>query len=346
MRRIRDLSCGGRRVYMETTIRRVDCPSCSSVIRESLAWLATNPHYTKRFVRAVGRRCKDATVKSVAEEFSLDWHTVKEIDKEYMRDQLKKAGNPAPRKMGVDELSVEKGHRYRVIVSDLERRRAIWFGGKGKSKADLDLFFLENGEKRNEKIELVAMDMSQAFQNSAKEHVPDAVLLFDKFHVTQKICDALDEIRKSEYERLTGHERAFIKGQKYVLLRNRENLDHNGQKSLKLLLNANKRLQTSYLLKESFDQFWTYTSEAWARKFFDRWKESLKWQRLKPLEEFAAMVERHWKGIIAHLGLKDIPLGFVEGLNNKIRVIQRRSYGLRDEEYLRLKVLTSMLPKL
>ena len=312
---------------------------------ESIEWLAANPHYTKRFVRAVGRRCREASIKSIAKEFRLDWHTVKELDKEYMQEQLKRAGHPAPQKLGIDEISIEKGHRYRVVVSDLERRRAIWFGGKGKSKADLNLFFIENGEKRNSKITLVAMDMSQAFQNSVRENVPKATLLFDKFHVIQKLCDALDEVRKSEYRRLTGYDRTFIKGQKYVLLRNRENLDHKGRQSLALLLKANKRLQTAYLLKESFDQFWTYSSLTWARKFFENWKDALKWQRIKPLEEFAAMVDRHWNGIVAHLTIEGIPLGFVEGLNNKIRVIQRRAYGLRDEEYLRLKVLTSMLPE-
>lgn len=314
--------------------------------RESLDWIAANPRYTKRFVRAVGRRCRETTIKDVAEDFFLDWDTVKQLDKEYMQDQLKAQGKPLPTKIGVDEISIRKGHYYRVVVSDLERRRPIWFGGKGKSKKDLDAFFLENGEKRNREILLVAMDMSQAFQASVRENVPQTGLLFDKFHVMQKLCDALDEVRKSEYQRLTGNARTFVKGQKYVLLSNRENLDHKGRKSLSLLLKANKRLQTAYLLKESFDQFWTYRSDTWARKFFSNWRDSLKWQRLKPLEEFATMVERHWDGIVAHLHIEDIPLGFVEGLNNKIRVIQRRAYGLRDEEYLRLKVLTCMCEKL
>ena len=96
-----------------------------------------------------------------------------------------------------------------------------------------------------------------------------------------------------------------------------------------------------------FSQLWDYRREAGARKFFGNWKASLKWQRLGPFEKFAAMVERNWDGVVAYCRLKDkIPLGFVEGLSNKIRVIQRRAYGLRDEEYLRLKVLTCMLPEL
>lgn len=157
--------------------------------------------------------------------------------------------------------------------------------------------------------------------------------------------EALDKVRKAEYARLSGEKRRYIKGQKYVLLSHRENLTADGKKSLKTLLAANKQLNTAYLLKESFGQLWDYKSEAWARKFFDNWKASLKWQRLKPDEKFAEMIERHWDGIAAYCNPENkVSLGFVEGLNNKIRVFQRRAYGLRDEEYLRLKVLTSMLP--
>jgi transposase len=101
------------------------------------------------------------------------------------------------------------------------------------------------------------------------------------------------------------------------------------------------------LLKESFDQRWGYSREGWARRFFDNWKKSLKWQRVKPFEQFAAMVEQNWEGIAVYYRLEEkIFLGFVEGMYTKIRVIQRRAYGLRDEEYLRLKVLTCMLPEI
>jgi transposase len=159
--------------------------------------------------------------------------------------------------------------------------------------------------------------------------------------------EALDKVRKSEYARLSSKDRKFIKGQKYTLLSHRENLSTNGRKGLTKLLEANKRLSTAYILKEQFGQLWDYQSEAWARKFFDNWKSSLKWQRLKPYEKFAEMIERHWDGIAAYcISESKISLGFVEGLNNKIRVIQRRAYGLRDEEYLRLKVLTCMLSEL
>ena len=101
------------------------------------------------------------------------------------------------------------------------------------------------------------------------------------------------------------------------------------------------------MLKESFGQLWDYEREGWARRFFENWRASLKWQRLKPYEKFARMIDSHWDGIAAHCEPENkVPLGFVEGFNNKIRVLQRRAYGLRDEEYLRLKILTCMLPEI
>ena len=159
--------------------------------------------------------------------------------------------------------------------------------------------------------------------------------------------DALDVVRKAEYRRLSGKDRSFIKGQKFTLLSRRKNLELKGRQALTKVLAANKRLNTAYLLKESFGQLWDYELEGWAIRFFENWRASLKWQRLKPYDKFAEMIEQHWDGIASHCKPENkVPLGFVEGLNNKIRVIQRRAYGLRDEEYLRLKVLTCMLPKL
>ena len=191
------------------------------------------------------------------------------------------------------------------------------------------------------------MDMWKPFRKSTQAHAPNASILFDKFHILRHLGDALDQVRKMEYARLTGSQRKFIKGQKYVLLSHRKNLTSEGRQSLKLLLKANKRLNTAYILRESFDQLWTYNSEVWARKFFDNWKVQLRWQRLAPYEKFASMIERHWDGISVYCKPENkVALGFVESFNNKIRVIQRRAYGLRDEEYLKLKILTTNLPEL
>jgi transposase len=346
-RQIRDLSSADTRIYLQFEVRRVRCRSCGQVKREHLAFLADNPFYTKRFAFYVGRRCVNATIKDVAQELHLDWHAVKELDKQYMRAQLAKAGKPAPKAIGIDEISIRKGHTYRIVVSDLIRRRPIWFGGEDRKEASMALFYEWLGETKTRGIRLAVMDMWKPFRNATRAAAPQAAILFDKFHIMKHLGEALDKIRKTEYARLSGNNRRFIKGQKYTLLSNRENLTLEGRKSLKLLLAANKRLNTAYLLKESFGQLWSYQSEAWARRFFENWRASLKWQRLAPYEKFAEMIDRHWDGIAAYCKPENkVSLGFVEGLNNKIRVIQRRAYGLRDEEYLRLKILTCMLPVL
>jgi transposase len=335
------------RIYLAFEVRRVECRSCGKVKRERLEFLADNPFYTKRFAYYVGRRCRSATIKDIAAELKLDWHAVKELEKQYMVAQLAKAGRPGPKVIGIDEISISKRHTYRIVVSDLVRQRPIWFGGEDRSQASMGQFYEWLGKRKTQRIGLAVMDMWKPFRNATQAYAANAAILFDKFHVLRHLGEALDKVRKSEYARLSGHQRRYIKGQKYTLLSRWDNLTLESRQALKTLLAANKRINTAYLLKESFGQLWSYEREGWARRFFENWRASLRWQRLKPYEKFAEMIDRHWDGIAAYCKPENkVSLGFVEGLNNKIRVIQRRAYGLRDEEYLRLKILSCMLPAL
>jgi transposase len=262
-----------------------------------------------------------------------------------MEAQLKRAGSPGPKAIGIDEIAIRKGHSYRIVVSDLVRRRPIWFGGEDRSEKSMGEFYAWLGPKKSSRIRLAVMDMWKPFRLATAAHAPQAAILFDKFHVMRHLGEALDAVRKSEYRRVAGRDRRYIKGQKYTLLSRKENLTIDGKRALKTLLSANKRLNTAYVLKESFGQLWSYEREGWARRFFENWRAGLKWQRLKHYEKFAEMIDRHWDGIAAYCRPENkVWLGFVEGLNNKIRVIQRRAYGFRDEPYLRLKILTCMLP--
>ena len=309
--------------------------------------MSNNPFYTKRFAWYVGRRCRNSAIRDIAKELHLDWKTVKELEKQYMQEQLKKQGQAKPKVIGIDEISVQKGHKYRIVVSDLEKRIPIWFGGIDRSEESMNMFYEWLGPAKTKHIRLAVMDMWKAFEKSAIKNIPQAAILYDKFHILSHLGDALDQVRKNEYARLPKSQQKYIKGQKYNLLSHPENLKLSGRQALNELLRVNKRLNTAYLLKESFGQLWGYKSEAWARKFFDNWKAALKWQRLEPFDKFVKLIERHWTGIASFCQEENkLPLGFVEGLNNKIRVIQRRAYGLRDEEYLRLKILTAMLPEL
>ena len=211
MRRVRDLPNGDVRIYLELETRRVRCRCDGSVKGERLSFLADNPHYTKRFAWYVGRRCRESTIKDVADELKLHWHTVKDLEMQYMRAQLERFGTPGPKVIGIDEISIGKGQTYRIVVSDLIRGRAIWFGGEDRKEASMHQFYDWLGEKKARGIRLVVMDMWRPFYNVAQERVPHAAILYDKFHVIKQPNEALDEVRKSEYARLQGEQRRYIR---------------------------------------------------------------------------------------------------------------------------------------
>jgi transposase len=334
-------------MYIDFERWRVYCLRCRSVFVERLDWLAANPRYTKRFALHVGELCREMTVATVAQRERLHHSTVRELDRLYMEQQLAKAGLPAPRIIGVDEISIRKGHTYRIVVSDIERGRPIWVGGSGRTEKDLDLFFAHLGPAKTRRIKQAVMDMWKAFRNSVTKHVPGVFIVYDKFHIIRHLNDALDEVRRSEYRRLVGKDRSYIKGTRYTLLTKRKNLLLTGRQALRKLFKANKRLYVAYTLKETFDQLWDFKTPGGARRFFERWRESLKWQRLRAYEKFAKMIDRHWDGIVSYCDpANKCSLGMVEGLNTKIRVLQRRAYGYHDEEFLKLKILAAFLPPL
>lgn len=341
------MSAIGWRIYLRFERWRVYCPRCRAVFVERMDWLAKNPRYTARYALHVGALCREMTNQAVALSERLHHSTVKDLDKLYMAKQVARAGLPTPRAIGVDEIAVRKGHEYRVVVSDLVRARPIWVGGQGRSEADLDLFFAALGPKKSLRIQVAAMDMWRPFRNSVERHAKNAQIVFDKFHIMRHLSDALDAVRRHEYKRVSEKDRTFIKGQRYTLLSHRDNLTLEGRASLKKLLKANKRLNTAYLLKESFGQLWDYKDPIWARAFFERWRDSLRWQRLTPYERFANMIENHWEGIVSYCYPENkVSLGMVEGINNKIRVLQRRAYGYHDDDYLNLKIVAAFLPPL
>ena len=194
----RDLSSAGFRIVLELEVRRVACRTCGSVKRERLDFLADNPHFTKRFAFYVGRRCRQASIRDVAAELKLTWNTVKALEMQYMRAQIGRAGTPGPKAIGIDEISIRKGHNYRIVVSDLVRKRPIWFGGDDRSEASMAQFYAWLGPKKTDNIRLIVMDMWKPFRNVARDQAPQAAILFDKFHIMRHLGEALDKVRKTE----------------------------------------------------------------------------------------------------------------------------------------------------
>ena len=257
---------------------------------ERLDWLADNPFYTKRFAFFVGRRCRDTAIKEVAEELFLDWHTVKELDKQYMTEQLRRAGNPAPRVIGIDEISIGKGHSTASWSATWIARRAIWFGGQDRSEASMDEFYAWLGPEKSRQNPAGGHGHVESVPQLHPQGgpCPAGVDPLRQVPRPRPLQDAMDKVRKSEYARLTGPGRRFIKGQKYALLSHWENLSLEGRKALKLLvqrqqafahgLSAQRILRSALGLRVPAGPDASSTTGATA----------FKWQRLKPYEKFAA----------------------------------------------------------
>ncbi len=195
---MRDFSSGDTPVYLEFEVCRLRCRACAKVTREQIDFLADNPFYTKRFAWFVGRRCRVSTIKDVAEELNLHWEAVKTLEMQYMRAQLAKAGTPGPKAIGIDEISIRKGHTYRIVVSDLVRHRPIWFGGDDRTERSMAQFYEWLGPKKARGIRLAVMDMWKPFRTAMQTHAPQAAILFDKSHIMRHLGEALDKVRKAE----------------------------------------------------------------------------------------------------------------------------------------------------
>jgi len=342
---VRALSCQGLEVWLEYEEWRVKCPTTGKATKEMIPGVLLTRRFTEALADDIGRYADRTSVLEASRRYNIDYKTALAFEKAYLARKWDNAPEVNPTRIGVDEIHLGK-MGYRVVVSDLDAGRPIWLGGTDRSQESFEAFFAWLGEEKTKQIRLGVMDMWKPYLAALKKFCPDADVVFDKFHVVAKMSEALDDVRRSEYARLNGEERKFIKGQRFNLLANRGNLSQKGREELAQTFKANQRLYTAYLLKEDFDRLWSYKSEAWMRKFWLSWKERLKRKRLAPFQKVVRMVESHWEGIASWCRVENhVPLGFVEGMNSRIRKIQAQGYGYKDLKHLDLKILTCMLPE-
>ena len=250
--------------------------------------------------------------------------------------------------IGIDEMSIKKRHIYRIVVSDLETKTRHLVRRRGRTEADMDQFYAFLGKEKAAKIRLAVMDMWKPFRNSTQAHAPKRPILFDKFHVLRHLGEALDKIRKAEYARLTGDQAQVHQGPEIRSVLAQGKSDPRRQAEPEAAAQAPTSGSTRPICCANSSISFGHTVPKPGRESSSTTgKRNCAGSVSKPYEKFAAMIERHWDGIAAYCKPENkVALGFVEGLNNKIRVIQRRAYGLRDEEYLKLKILTTGLPEL
>lgn len=346
LRSVKDLSFGPfSRVWVEVMQCRVQCVSCG-VRSEELDFVEPRVGYTKRLAGAVALACREIrSIKAVAGQFGLHWSTVKEIDKKALQACLPAVGDTEATLLGVDEFAVKRGQHYGTTVIDAQTGQVLYVG-EGRDEGALGRFFEALGPENCDRIKAIAMDAWRGYAKAKRKYCPKAATVYDPFHVIQMFSQkVIDRVRIDEYQKASASDKTVIRGSKYLLLKNRQNLDHDRSEPARLveLLDINHRLNLIYILKEDLKRLWTYKSRSWAKKWFDAWCARALEAGIKPLILFTKKLMRHEESVLAHC---DYPIhtSVIEGINNKIKVIKRIAFGFRDFEYFALKIRGAFNP--
>jgi len=240
----------------------------------------------------------------------------------------------------MDEFAIQKGHRYATVIVEPQRKEVLWVG-RGRSREDIRPFFKLLGKKGRKRLTAVAMDMNAAYEEEVRAQCPKAEIVYDLFHVVAKYGrEVIDRVRVDEANRLRDDKKArrVVKGSRWLLLRNRENIKKEKDRiRLSELLAANKKLATVYVLKDDLKHLWDYWHGGYARRFWSQWYNRAIRSRIEPLKEFARKLKAYLPGILAHCRWR-LHTSLLEGINNKIKVLKRMAYGYRDDEYFFVKI--------
>ena len=340
LRRIRDLPILDWDVVLIVPRRRLWCRHCGGPRLEELDWLSPHRRVTRRLEEAIGRLSQVMPLKQVAAFYGVGWHTVKAIDKALLAQQVKQPDWRDIEYLGMDEFALHKGHRYATVIVEPLRRQVLWVG-QGRSREAIRPFFEGLDEASRQRIKAVVMDMNTAFDLEVQAHCPNAEVVYDLFHVIAKFGrEVIDRVRVDEANRVRQDRQArkVIKSSRWLLLRNRENLQSPEQAiHLDELLAANQALMTVYVLKEDLKRLWRYRHSGYARRLWNDWYQRAMESGITPLILFANRLKPYLNGILAHCR-HPLHTSVLEGINNRIKVIKRMAYGYRDQDYFFLKI--------
>lgn len=276
------------------------------------------------------------TIEDISHNLGMSWNTVKDIEKTYLKRHFSRPDLTGVRYIAIDEFAVSKGHEYMTVIMDLDSKRVLYVG-KGRSQESLQKFW-KRVKKNNVLIQAVAMDMWPAYISSVTNNCPGADIVFDHFHIVKMLNKKLDEIRRDLYrDEKEYNKRDVLKGTRWLLLKNNDNLTDRAKERLEDALEVNKPLASAYYLKEELKLLWAQVSLDKALDFLESWVAKARETGLFKLREFANTLMAHRSGII-NWYKHYISTGPLEGLNNKIKVLKRKAYGYRDMEFFKLKI--------
>ena len=338
-RRVRERDWFDRRVWLRVPVRRMDCHRCGARVAERIGWLNRHARLTERLRAWVEALTELLPIAHVAKLTGLNWHTIKEIDKARLQRQFGAFEGRGVRRLVMDEFALHKGHRYATVVMDAQTMRVLWVG-EGNSREAIRPFFELLGEEGCRRIEAVAMDMNTAFDLEVRKHCPQAEVVYDLFHVVARFGrEVVDRVRVDQANALREQPaaRQVIKRSRWLLLRNRDNMDAEQTIKLDELLAANAPLALVYLLKTELKEIWfAPTIQVGARRWRSWYRMAID-NALPPVILFARRLRKYLRGILAS-AIYPMNSSILEGANNRIKVIKRMAYGFRDSAYFFLKI--------
>jgi transposase len=338
-RTFRTVPIGLKPTSVTLEVARVWCPRCDSVRQVKIGFADPKKRYTRSFERYALELSRHMTIKDVAEHLQVSWDTIKDIQAGNLQRRFGKPKLHKLKQIAIDEIAVGKGHRYLTVVLNL-LSGAVVFVGDGKGVEALEIFW-KRVRRARAKIQAVATDLSSAYIRAVRDNLPKAVHVFDHFHVIKLFNEKLSAFRRELYHQASSDaERQILKGTRWLLLKNPENLDEerNELQRLKEALRLNEPLAIAYYLKEDLRQIWSQRDKRTARRVLRDWLARARASGIRMLVQFAATLEEHQEGILNYY---DYPIstGPLEGTNNKIKTMKRQAYGFRDLAFFKLKIL-------
>ena len=336
---------GLRTTLISIKTPRVECRTCVCVKNIELPQVVPLKNHTKSFARLAVDLRKMMTVADVSVYLGVSESMIRGIDKTYLNRKFAKPKLGHVKYLAIDEISVRKGHKYLTIVMDLVSG-AVVFVGDGKGEESLKPFWKRLHGSRA-KIQAVATDMSSAYYKAVQNNLPSASHVFDRFHIVKLMNDKLTALRRELHRQAEdGPEKLALKGTRWLLLKNPQNLDADRSEHQRLedALQLNQSLAIAYYLKEDLRQIWEQSGKREAGKFLTDWCARAKASGINVLKTMSKTLKTHRKGILAWYDHR-ISTGPLEGLNNKIKTLKRQAYGFRDLIYFKLKIYAIHLAK-
>jgi transposase len=334
----------GLMVYLLYAPRRVNCHDCGVRV-EDMPWAQGKSPMTTAMMCFLATWAKRMSWREVGRAFGVSWDYVCNAVTWVVGYGLSHQDLSGIDAIGVDEIAHKKGHNFLTLVYQIDAgcRRLLWIG-EGHTQKTLDGFFKWFGKERSAALKFVCSDMWSGFLKVIRRRAQGALHILDKFHIVANLNKAVDETRRRDARELRRQgENVTLKHTRWCLLKHVKNLTRKQRGRLKELLRLNLRTVRAYLLKEDFSHLWEYGSPTWAGNFLDRWCDAALRSRIEPMQRQARTLQQHRELVLNYFrARKEYSSGAVEGMNNKVKVVTRRSYGFRTVNTLKIALFHTL----